>query len=97
MATAGLLAPALHDELQQGHRFIRLDLSRLSFMDCAGLRVLVSAHRQFLAARGTLVLTGLSPQLTRLLSCTHLEEELFVADGPLHRRRRHLAAVPASH
>jgi anti-anti-sigma factor len=90
LATAGLLAATLDDELRQGHRFVRLDLSRLSFMDCAGLRVLTRAHTYFLAARGTVVLTGLRPPITRLLTITGLDMALFVADGPS------LRASPAS-
>lgn len=101
LATADLLAAALDDELKNMHRFVRLDLSRLIFIDGAGLEVLVRAHNQFLAARGTIVLTGLSRQVTRLLATTHLDEALFVADGPLparptRRPTRHLAVVPAS-
>jgi anti-anti-sigma factor len=92
LVTAGLLAATLNDELEQGRRYVRLDLSRLDFVDGAGLRTLVRAHNRFLAARGTLVLTGLGPTLTRLLALTHLDGALFVAEGP--RRARHLAAVP---
>jgi anti-anti-sigma factor len=96
-ATVGLLAAALEEELRRAHRFVRLDLSRLTFMDGAGLEVLAQAHNQFLAARGTVVLTGLSRQVTRLLAITRLDEALFVADGPLRARpTRHLSAVPAS-
>jgi anti-anti-sigma factor len=95
-ATAGLVADALHEQLIAGHRFVRLDLSRLTFLDCAGLHVLVLAHNQFLSANGTLVLTGIGRRVARLLSITHLDEALFVADGPGEPRRvqRHLTSVP---
>jgi anti-sigma B factor antagonist len=95
LATAGLVATALTEQLAQGHRFVRLDLSRLTVLDCSGLRVLVLAHNQFLAANGTLVLTGVGARVARLLSITHLDEALLVADGPGEPRRvRHLAGVP---
>jgi anti-sigma B factor antagonist len=98
LATAELLATTLDNELGSGHRFVRLDLSRVQFIDCAGLRVLADAHNRFLAARGTLVLTGLSPRLARLLDITHLDQALFVADGPGQPRRgRHLTALPTAH
>lgn len=95
LVTADLLATALDDELGQGHRFVRLDLSRLSFIDCAGLRVLVSAHNRFLAAQGTLVLTGVGQLPARLLRITHLDRALLVADGAGEPRRvRHLTSLP---
>jgi anti-anti-sigma factor len=82
LATAGLLRDALDDELMQDRRFVRLDLSRLDFVDCVGLRVLVRAHHRFLAARGTLVLTGLGRRVARTLAITHHDDLLFIADGP---------------
>ena len=96
-ASAGLVGVALREQLEQGHRFLRLDLSRLTFLDCAGLRVLVIAHNEFLYAGGTLVLTGVGPRVARLLSITGLDEALFVADGPGDPHRvRHLASVPTA-
>lgn len=86
LATADLLTGALDDELRRGHRFVRLDLSRLTFMDCAGLRVLVRAHNRFLGVRGTLVLTGTRPQVARLLAITQLDEAFFLADPCLDSR-----------
>jgi anti-anti-sigma factor len=95
LASADTLTAALEHELTVGHRFVRLDLSRLTFTDCAGLRALVAAHNRFLAARGTMVLTGLRPQVTRLLAITHLDDALFVADGAARRdRARHLGVIP---
>lgn len=93
LAGADALAAALDDELTQGHRFTRLDLSRLVFIDCAGLGAILGAHNRFLAARGTLILTGVGPRLTRLLDITQLQDALFIADrptrpeGPTPRRR----------
>src|ERR1700712_3742321 len=80
VATADLVTAALGEQLAQGHRFVRLDLSRLIFLDCAGLRVLVEAHNGFLYANGALVLTGVDQHVTRLLRLTHLDEALFIAD-----------------
>jgi anti-anti-sigma factor len=97
LATADILTGALEHELTVGHRFVRLDLSRLTFTDCAGLRALLAAHNRFLAARGTIVVTGLRRQVIRLLAITHLDEALFVADGVARPdRARHLGIVPTS-
>lgn len=96
LSTAELVSAALDNQLARGHLFVRLDLSRLSFMDCAGLRVFLHAHNEFLNAGGALVLTGLQPRILRLLSITQLEETLFVAEPhDLSRLPRVATALPA--
>jgi anti-sigma B factor antagonist len=89
LATSELLADVLNQQLGTGRRFVRLDLSGLLFLDCAGLRTLVHAHNAFLAARGTLVLTGIRPHIARLLQISHLDEALLIADGPGRPSHRH--------
>lgn len=81
-AKCQLLTAVLDNHLQLGHRFVRLDLSRLEFLDAAGLRTLVAAHNQFLAARGNLILTNVGPLVLRLLSLSELDQALLIADGP---------------
>jgi anti-anti-sigma factor len=49
----------------------------VSFLDCTCLGVLVTAHQRLLAARGALVLTGITPRLTRLLSLAQLDRVLL--------------------
>ena len=102
LSNAELLTAVLGSQLAHGRRFIRLDLSRLGFLDCVGLRAIVEGHNRCLGVRGTLVLTGVTPRTARLLAITHLDEALFVADGPggPHRtnrpsRQRHLTAFAA--
>ena len=80
--TAELLTAVLDSQLAKGRQFVHLDLSRLTFVDCAGLRVLVLANNAFLAHRGKLVLTGVTARIARLLRITHLDEALRVAEGP---------------
>jgi anti-sigma B factor antagonist len=97
LATAEVLAAVLHSQLDCGRRFVRLDLSELTFLDCAGLGALVDVRNNFLAARGTLTLTGVGAHVARLLRITHLDEALFIDNsedaGPSHRRGRHLSAI----
>jgi anti-sigma B factor antagonist len=103
LSTAGLLTAVINGQLRRGRCFLCLDISRLAFVDCAGLREIAAAHNACLGVRGTLVLTGVSERIARLLAITHLDEGLFVADGadepPRSRRRpqraRHLSAVTA--
>jgi anti-anti-sigma factor len=57
---------------------LEMDLSALTFADCAGLSVLVWAHKR-LAARGhALVITGAQPLIRRLLRLTGLDEYLHL-------------------
>jgi len=79
VATADRLAAILEQQRATGHRYVRLDMSGITFLDCAGLGVLVAAHHRFLAARGTLILTGLGKRTWRLLQLTALDHVLFTA------------------
>lgn len=82
------LTGVLDNQLAIGHRYVRLDLSRLDFMDACGLDAIVRAHNSFLAAHGNLVLTGISRGIEKLLAVTHLDGALFVADN--HEPRQQL-------
>jgi anti-sigma B factor antagonist len=73
-----LLTAVLNNHLAMGNRSLRLDLSRVTFLDCGGLRTLVEGHNRFLAVGGSLVLTGVQPRTARLLHLTHLDEALRV-------------------
>jgi anti-sigma B factor antagonist len=77
LANAHALAELLEEHEKAGRRFVRLDVSAVSFFDCTCLEVLVAAHRRLLAARGTLVLTGVTPRLTRLLGLARLDRVLL--------------------
>jgi anti-sigma B factor antagonist len=99
LANAHLLAKELDEHHRAGRRLVRLDLSAVSFLDCTCLDVLVTAHRRQLAARGTLVLTGLTPRLTRLLTLARLDKMLLTTnlsdlDTRPEHRTRHTAVHP---
>ena len=80
LAAADLFAAVIRHHLATGHRYVRLDLSGLDFLDCAGLRALLTAHHELLARGGRLVLTNVGPQTARLLRLTLLDTVLYV-DG----------------
>jgi anti-sigma B factor antagonist len=48
-------------------RQIGLDLSGVTFIDCAGLRTLIAVHAQVRADGATTLLTAMSPAVARLL------------------------------
>jgi stage II sporulation protein AA (anti-sigma F factor antagonist) len=73
-------AARLDDVLQRlchgAHRQVTLDLTGLTFCDCAGLRVLLTAHRTLRSGGGRLVLAHPNAALSRLLAITGLAGEL---------------------
>ena len=91
-----LLTAVLDQHLQLGHRFVRLDLSQLEILDGSGLRAIVAAHNQFLAARGNLILTNLGPMVVRLLSLTELDQALLIAGGPDYSTRSSIRPTPVA-
>jgi anti-anti-sigma regulatory factor len=71
----------LDGHLDAGRRFLRLDLSEVTFLDAASLGGIIRVHHRALERRGTLVITGARPPVARLLRLTSLDEVLFVG-GP---------------
>ncbi len=47
-----------------------LDMSRLEYMSSAGLRMMLSMHRQATSNKGQLVLVGLSEEISDTMSAT---------------------------
>jgi anti-sigma B factor antagonist len=92
LAAVALLNAVVDHHLARGRRFLRFDVSALEFCDCAVLGALVRAHHEALDRRGTAVLVGVSPQLSRLVRVAHLHDTLLLADGtddpPRPRRAR---------
>ncbi|MFF1556391.1 STAS domain-containing protein [Streptomyces sp. NPDC058279] len=71
VATAPLLAEALHEALSDGATRVEADFSEVSFCDCSGLNVLLRAERDARAGGRTLRVAGVrSPQVRRLLEMT---------------------------
>jgi anti-anti-sigma factor len=59
-------------------RDLTIDLSDLTFIDCAGLRALLEIREALCAGGATLTLTGVSPFTRRLLRITELDQVLDV-------------------
>jgi len=79
---AEMLEAMLTTQQERGVRYVRVDVSAVKAADPVGLAGLLSAHRRFLAERGTLVLTGVSSELHRALADAGLDDVLLTVDPP---------------
>jgi anti-anti-sigma factor len=83
-ATSPLLRALLEQQLACGRTYARLDMSSAAFIDTAGVKVLLDMHRNYLAARGTLVILGATATLHCLLWVLELDSVLLVAADTTH-------------
>jgi stage II sporulation protein AA (anti-sigma F factor antagonist) len=58
---------------------LEMDLSALTFADCAGLSVLVWAHKRLTEQGHELIITGAQPPVRRLLRLTGLDDYLHLS------------------
>lgn len=65
--------------LAAGQRIV-LDLSQVPFIDSHGLLALISGQKAALQQRGELVLSGVTPQVRRVLQLTRLDRVFTFAD-----------------
>ena len=70
------LHSAISSALENHPPVLVMDLSGLSFTDCAGLSVLVWAHKRQAGCGHRLVITGAKPIIQRLLHLTGLDTYL---------------------
>jgi anti-sigma B factor antagonist len=64
----------------ENHPLLVVDLAGLDFTDCAGLSVLVWAHKRMAGCGHRLVLTGAKPNVARLLHLTGLGTYLHLSN-----------------
>lgn len=60
---------------------LRVDMSRVTFIDSTGLNLLLAAHLDHLRTGSRLIVVQPSPALNRLLDIARLQSELFI-DSP---------------
>lgn len=77
LANAHLLEELVDEQIKARRRLVRMDLRGVSFLDCTGLGALVIAHQRLATAQGKLMLTGMTPRLTRLLRLAGLDQVLL--------------------
>jgi anti-sigma B factor antagonist len=70
---------AIGAALEHSPALLQVDLAALGFMDCAGLSVLIEAHRQLTASHRQLLITGAQPIVRRLISLLGLNTYLLPA------------------
>jgi anti-sigma B factor antagonist len=73
--------PMLRDQLlcvirRNGAR-LALDLSGVTFIDCAGINVLLAARRRALLEGGSMRVLQASPRVRRVVALTRLDRELL--------------------
>jgi anti-anti-sigma factor len=88
LATAPDLGARLSSALDHGRIFIVVDLTQVSFLDSTALNVLVAAHRRAEMAGGAITLTGIAPNIHRILKITGLDSVLNTAGRAMRRSHR---------
>jgi stage II sporulation protein AA (anti-sigma F factor antagonist) len=74
----------LWDCLERGHHRLVLDLSRLSYLSSAGLRVLLQLHKRVEALGGQLHLASLQPFARQVLAASGFDR---IRPWPPHHRQ----------
>jgi anti-anti-sigma factor len=97
VAIAAQLWSVLQQNLLAGRRFLRLDLSAVTFVDAAAVTAIVEVHHEALYRRGTLVLVGVTSLVAKVLSLTGVDDLLLIAgprsDNDQPNPRRAMAAA----
>ena len=88
LIAADLFAAIVSHHRRSGHRFIKIDLSAVTFFDSTALRAIVAAHNELLAQRGQLTLSRVSHRVIRILQLTGLDRALRVVSSPADAQDR---------
>jgi anti-anti-sigma factor len=67
---------AVLDSLDPNTKVVNLDLSRVTFMDCAGYAPIAAAAAGYTSSGRTIVIVSASPQVLRLLDLTQPDGEV---------------------
>jgi anti-anti-sigma factor len=79
VSTAAALWSLLQSHLTAGRRYLRVDLSAVTFIDAAAVTAILEVHHEALYRRGTLVLTGVTPAIAKVLALAGVDQTLFLA------------------
>jgi|1186.fasta_scaffold48970_2 anti-sigma B factor antagonist len=78
--TVDLLRTAVADTLQAGTRNLVVDLNQVSYIDSAGLGVLVGTYKRVTGADGAFTVRCCEPRVLRLFAITGLTDLLDIDD-----------------
>lgn len=82
LASAPQLRRELYEIIDQGHRWVAIDLSNVDFMDSTGLGVLIGVLKRLREGDGSLALAGIKPAVSRVFEITGLDR-IFTVHGSL--------------
>jgi anti-anti-sigma factor len=83
LASSSKLEQALNDTWRAKPRLLVLELAKLHFIDMAGLRVLLGAQQQAMARSAQMVLSGVRPNIRRVMALAQVDDLLTVLEtGP---------------
>lgn len=71
----------MDEAIDGGCQILVLDLARLRFIDSAGLRVVIGAHRRLAATGGELIIESPSDTARRLFEITGLNDHFTIRTG----------------
>jgi anti-sigma B factor antagonist len=78
LATAPGVQRDLERHIADGHRRVVVDMGETTFMDSSGLRALIVGRKRLEENGGTLLLSGCTPQVLRVLEATGLSEHFEI-------------------
>ena len=78
LANVGALRAELARHLDAGRRVLRVDATAVTFMDSVVIGALLEASQRCQLQRGSLILTGVSARLQRVLALAGLDQVLLV-------------------
>ena len=76
------LAQSFDDAIREGTRNLKVNLSGVSYLSSAGIRVLVRAHKQLGAIQGSFLVSAPSEAVRSILQLTGLMDLLILAVTP---------------
>lgn len=85
LANADEILAELRRHVDAGRRLLRVDTTGVEFIDSTAMAALVTVDALCRAQQGSLILTGITPQVRRLLSVAELDRLLLV-DNADHAR-----------
>ena len=81
LATVGRFRRAAIDTMNENGPALTLDVAGVTFMDCAGLSMIIALHREALVRGGHVTLTGTPPSVSRLLRLSRLHAVIATSDA----------------